>query len=540
MKIPIGWYKGTTDIRLIGDVKRGSKCDCVCPGCLSPLVAKKGDVNAHHFAHTSPSVTQSCRETALHLLAKHWLQTNQRVWLPPHTVCSDGVSILNEPYCKVRHSFCNPVGLKSIELESYLQELKIQPDVLCTIDIFGTEYPLAVEIAVTHKVDKDKYAKVNGGILNMVEINLEHLLEEPTWTMESVGSAICGIPNIKWINVSPKLHESLYTRSIDMGALSWEERNKEIALWHSAVVDHFKRKPAITLPQFNHLKATLINTVTDMEDNEHTVNLSEPPIIGGVFTINKMGPISCHGVTLSLEWQGKAFTIDVGLRKSQNSPYYANGASALRLTGELPLPHRFEKSLIWVRSNKADRFEEKCEAERQLVKSNADRYIQSDILSKWETVNHYLKLEREKQSIPPTAANLTHLIERSIECKADLISNNYNLDDISWRVPGYWIFGCHYAVWQLPLFIELTTKPQGFITAPLVDKLLKGLGFKAMYEIQYLSVKKQTLEKISTLRATQLPVVYKVINGYLNWLAAGGYLDQVDGQRFNTYTLAKS
>ena len=550
MKIPIGWYKGTTDIQLIDDVERGLKCNCVCPGCLSPLVARKGGTNKPHFAHTSPSATQSCSETALHLSAKHWLQTNEQVWLPPHTLCTGGVSILNETYSEVEHSFCNPVALKSIELEQYLQELKIKPDVLCTIDILGTEYQLALEIAVTHKVDGDKYAKVNGSILNMVEIDLKHLLREATWTMESVGLAICEKRNIKWINVGPNLHESLYTRSIDMGALFWEERNKEISLWHSAVVDHFKRKPVITLPHFNHLKATLIKTVTDMEDNEHTVNLSEPPIIGGVFTIIKMGPISRHGVTLSLEWKGKACAIDVGLRKSQNSPYYANGASVLRLTGELPLPQRFEKSLIWVRSKKADRFTKKCEAERQLVKSNADEKIQfarkkvaqkikSDILSKWETVKHYLKLEREKQPIPPTAANLMHLIERSIECKAALISNNYNLDDISERVRGYWVFGCHYHVWQLPLFIELTRHQHGFITASVVDGLLKKLGFKEMDEIRYLSVKKQPLKEISSLREIQLPVVYTVINDYLSLLAESGFLDVVEDQRFPTYTLAK-
>jgi hypothetical protein len=37
----------------ICDVPRGAACECMCPSCNAPLIARKGDVNDWHFAHAS-------------------------------------------------------------------------------------------------------------------------------------------------------------------------------------------------------------------------------------------------------------------------------------------------------------------------------------------------------------------------------------------------------------------------------------------------------------------------------------------------------
>ena len=44
----------------IDDVPSGLACDCICPGCSRPLVAKKGRLQAHHFAHHAQPVGRSC------------------------------------------------------------------------------------------------------------------------------------------------------------------------------------------------------------------------------------------------------------------------------------------------------------------------------------------------------------------------------------------------------------------------------------------------------------------------------------------------
>ncbi|BBH12957.1 competence protein CoiA family protein [Chromobacterium haemolyticum] len=47
--IPFGLKQGR--IVDISEVERGLACECVCTACGGPLIARKGEVNVHHFAH---------------------------------------------------------------------------------------------------------------------------------------------------------------------------------------------------------------------------------------------------------------------------------------------------------------------------------------------------------------------------------------------------------------------------------------------------------------------------------------------------------
>ncbi|UDQ98424.1 hypothetical protein AAEX28_15795 [Lentisphaerota bacterium WC36G] len=61
MKIPFA-INDTNDIVFVDDVPRGKACGCRCPLCKEPLMARKGDINAHHFAHIG---NFSCKQKAL-------------------------------------------------------------------------------------------------------------------------------------------------------------------------------------------------------------------------------------------------------------------------------------------------------------------------------------------------------------------------------------------------------------------------------------------------------------------------------------------
>lgn len=55
----------------VSAVGRGLGCNCVCPVCKDPLVARKGAKTKHHFAHRSGSTCNT--ETVLHELGKRLL-----------------------------------------------------------------------------------------------------------------------------------------------------------------------------------------------------------------------------------------------------------------------------------------------------------------------------------------------------------------------------------------------------------------------------------------------------------------------------------
>jgi len=63
------------------EVQSGRACDCVCPGCRSPLQAKKGEQNVWHFAHDG-SACATGAETAIHLMAKQILSAERNIRLP--------------------------------------------------------------------------------------------------------------------------------------------------------------------------------------------------------------------------------------------------------------------------------------------------------------------------------------------------------------------------------------------------------------------------------------------------------------------------
>ena len=55
----------------IEDAIKGIKCDCVCPACKQPLIAKNaGKKNTHHFAHQSVVECEHGYQSALHYMAK--------------------------------------------------------------------------------------------------------------------------------------------------------------------------------------------------------------------------------------------------------------------------------------------------------------------------------------------------------------------------------------------------------------------------------------------------------------------------------------
>jgi len=118
----------------IADVERGLKCNCTCSKCGKPLVAKKGEVKDHHFAH---SVDSDCTgETLKHYFAKQEIAEKKYLNLPHPT--------------KYVYSLTD---FKTVELEKRIGDSQYIADVICTT---ANGKQLVIEIVVTHDLDNDK------------------------------------------------------------------------------------------------------------------------------------------------------------------------------------------------------------------------------------------------------------------------------------------------------------------------------------------------------------------------------------------------
>lgn len=148
----------------ISEVASGRNCGCVCPGCGAALIARKGRVNDHHFAHEGTADGAPCvtgPETALHKFAKEILERRLRLALPPLALEQDG-----DRWVRYRG------GVHAFDAAVLEQRLGgIVPDVI----VRRGDRDLLVEFAVTHACGPGKIDMIRELDVAAIEIDLSKL-----------------------------------------------------------------------------------------------------------------------------------------------------------------------------------------------------------------------------------------------------------------------------------------------------------------------------------------------------------------------------
>lgn len=113
------------------DARHGKDCNCVCPECNMPLVAKNGgEIRLHHFAHSSNTKGATCFQTMIHRFAKDIFNE-----ITEFKICDRDNRIYK---------------INNVHLETKIQD--IIPDIILETD----NGIIFVEIYVTHQLDYDK------------------------------------------------------------------------------------------------------------------------------------------------------------------------------------------------------------------------------------------------------------------------------------------------------------------------------------------------------------------------------------------------
>jgi len=175
----------------ISQVERGLDCNCFCPGCGRPLIARKGSKTIHHFAHDKSADCKGALETALHIAAKDILEKHRKIKLPAITSSTGigwDVGSIYELYEE------QTIYFDKVYLERRLDE--IVPDVI--VEFNNT--PLFIEVAVTHFIDEGKKEKIRKLNISTLEIDISYLKGLPI-TFEELECAIIESPsNKKWVH----------------------------------------------------------------------------------------------------------------------------------------------------------------------------------------------------------------------------------------------------------------------------------------------------------------------------------------------------
>lgn len=160
----------------ISEVESGIQQNCLCAKCGSILIAKKGDIRKHHFAHYNYENCQGAQETALHLLAKEILYLNKCISLPIPNSTEQTIKAFDQVRLEVR-------------------ELGLIYDAIG----YSESDKLAIEIKVSHAIDDRKRQIVLDHNIQMIEIDLSAFISGEKNRDEITDAVIHSAPRF-WIN----------------------------------------------------------------------------------------------------------------------------------------------------------------------------------------------------------------------------------------------------------------------------------------------------------------------------------------------------
>ena len=162
-KLPYGILKG----RLVSvkEVSSGLACGCVCPRCKQTLVAKKGEIKVHHFAHHNADPCDYAVEVAVHMLAKQVLEKAGRIKLPELEIMgwprSQRVCVHKERW----------VELDRVYTENRFH--KVVPEIV----VESGGHKLIVEVFATKRLRSEKCAKIREAKVPCIEVNLTQYMD---------------------------------------------------------------------------------------------------------------------------------------------------------------------------------------------------------------------------------------------------------------------------------------------------------------------------------------------------------------------------
>ena len=145
----------------IENALRGLACNCTCACCGEPVIARKGLIREHHFAHHSNK--ESCfiqRESLLHLYAKEVICENLGLQLPP----MPGV-YPDSPDPTSWWDFT--------KVDQEVPQAGFQPDLVAHLNDGSL---LFIEIAVTSFIGEEKLERIKTLGINTIELDLSDLL----------------------------------------------------------------------------------------------------------------------------------------------------------------------------------------------------------------------------------------------------------------------------------------------------------------------------------------------------------------------------
>jgi hypothetical protein len=196
LKIPFGV---TSDGRMVSvqEVSRGRACECVCPECGCELVAKKGDVIAHHFSHLvgaefNPASCHHALETSIHRMAKQMIAERGGLRIPALVVSDTGFSAGGEVSARKKAFEEQWLAFDSVRLEHRIDPLR--PDIIG----YSRGQPFIIEVTVSNPTTAAKREQLRSLRIASLEIDLSVVSYDVTLPVLE-ADVVEGVKKKEWL-----------------------------------------------------------------------------------------------------------------------------------------------------------------------------------------------------------------------------------------------------------------------------------------------------------------------------------------------------
>jgi len=192
-RVPFGQKGG----RMVtpAEVESGRACNCTCPGCNAPLIAKKGEQNIWHFSHDGLACSIGA-ETALHLMAKQILADERSVQLPAVEISLSATDALGKLQI-VSVVLAGAVNVKYEAVEIEVARDNRRPDAVGSGGGVSVEH--RIEVFVSHAVDPLKASELEASDSACYEIWLNDIPVQTT-IAELRDAVTAAAHRIRWIS----------------------------------------------------------------------------------------------------------------------------------------------------------------------------------------------------------------------------------------------------------------------------------------------------------------------------------------------------
>jgi len=158
-----------TDSNLVSpdEVSRGAACNCLCPGCDRPVIARQGTEREWHFAHAKGGDCQQGYEVSVHEIAKQMIRHRRELLLPALDIeisATDSFGLRIEERMHV-------LNAKTVHLDECKTSQKRDE---VTADVAGrvADREILVEITVFHRLMPEKRERLIATGISSLQIDL--------------------------------------------------------------------------------------------------------------------------------------------------------------------------------------------------------------------------------------------------------------------------------------------------------------------------------------------------------------------------------